>query len=328
MFQQHSRTCPRCQYERLADEKYCGNCGLALTGAEENHQTVGVHLAHGVDATMLASSRSSLYPALHRNLRRLLFSLVLFLIIVGTFILGINVGKGAIGILGIPSAQRVTTDTPNAQPIATAASLLTATSGQPVYQDMLNNSNNAVTVAANWDQNSQCFFTPDGYHIIQPLSGPLWLPPDLYLNLCRERRHAYGDLALTVDVNILKGGTAGVCLRLSADQADPSSGYCLEINAQGNAKIFFLAGRQGVTSPLLDWTMTQSLRRGYGGKNHLQLMARGGNLTFSANGKLLAQLSRDDNTSANPIGFLATAHKGNTEDTEIVFSNLKVYTLT
>src|SRR5207245_7083249 len=66
------------------------------------------------------------------------------------------------------------TATAQAQASATPGVIQTATAGQPIYQDALNNPNNSTTQAATWDgadgNNSHCKFQSDGYHVQQELA--------------------------------------------------------------------------------------------------------------------------------------------------------------
>lgn len=215
------------------------------------------------------------------------------------------------------SAIANVTATANAQAQATVGPLQTATAGTPNYQDALNNPNNPATVAANWDQNSQCTFASDGYHVTQPASLP-------YFNGCREQNKTYGNLALTVDVNLFSGHSGGVYFRLSTNLLGHYDGYLFEIDAQGNYKISYQQGTGN--NALKNWSPTPLLHRGNHVNNLLQLVARGSTLTFYVNSQFLTQIQDSYDTTANTIGFLASASQGG-DDAEVVYSNLKVYAL-
>ena len=106
---QSSKVCPRCKHEYRGDDKYCGNCGVTVTGSGDNNETVGTPDAHKIGGILPVSSPRSAYGIKHRNLRRALFFLVLFLIIGATFMLGIDVGKTAVVI---PPTPQVALPTP------------------------------------------------------------------------------------------------------------------------------------------------------------------------------------------------------------------------
>lgn len=209
------------------------------------------------------------------------------------------------------------TATANAQASATAGPIGTATSGKPAYQDALTNLNNPATQAANWDQDDQCFFSSDGYHMKQPASPA-------YFKGCREHNNTYGNLALSVNMALLSGHSGGVFFRLSTNFIGNYDGYLFEVDSQGNYKISW---EQGSTiTPLQDWQQTAALHAGYNTKNLLQLIARGSTFQFYANGHFLTEMQNAYYNQPATIGFLATSLPGGS-DAEVVYSDLKVYSL-
>ena len=212
------------------------------------------------------------------------------------------------------SAVANATGTANAQASATAGPLQTATAGTPDYQSSLKSGNDST---ANWDENNQCAFESDGYHILQPANGS-------YFKGCREQGKTYGDLELSVDVNIFSGHSGGVFFRLGTNLIGNYDGYLFEVDSQGDYKISYEQGT-GINI-LKDWSATSFLKSGYRVTNLLQLIARGNTFMFYANGKYLAQIQDNYYSAANTIGFLATASLGG-NDAEVVYSNLKVYAL-
>jgi serine/threonine protein kinase len=215
------------------------------------------------------------------------------------------------------SAIAGATATANAQASATVGPIQTATAGQPAYQDALNNPNNPATQNAGWDQDSQCTFASDGYHMTQPASIP-------YFKGCREQNNDYGNLALSVDVNIFSGHSGGVFFRLSTNFIGNYDGYLFEIDSQGHYKI---SREQGTSiTALKDWGLSPALHTGYHVTNLLQLIARGNTFMFYINGKYLTEVQNDYYSQPGEVGFLATSTAGGS-DAEVVYSNLKVYTL-
>jgi serine/threonine protein kinase len=215
------------------------------------------------------------------------------------------------------SAIAGATATANAQASATVGPIQTATAGQPAYQDALNNPNNPATQNAGWDQDSQCNFASDGYHMTQPASIP-------YFKGCREQNNNYGNLALSVDVNIFSGHSGGVFFRLSTNFIGNYDGYLFEIDSQGHYKI---SREQGTSiTALKDWGPSPALHTGYHVTNLLQLIARGSTFMFYVNGKYLTEVQNDYYSQPGEVGFLATSTSGGS-DAEVVYSNLKVYAL-
>lgn len=207
------------------------------------------------------------------------------------------------------------TATAQAQASATAGVIQTATAGQPVYQDQLNDPKNAATKSAQWDQNSNCAFRSDGYHVTQTTGL-------INLHGCRESANAFNNAAISVDMKILSGHSGGLFFRLSTDFLGNYSGYVFEVDSQGNYKLSTISS--GAVTPLAghDWTKTSALSQGLNVKNTLQVIMNGNTFLFYANGIFLAQVTDTTFGAAGDIGFLATA---TTTNADIVYNNLAVY---
>ncbi len=271
-----------------------------------------------------------LVPLVHRPVRRRRSQRAVFLTIIALFtllLLAVPVtytllnnsthSGGGTGQNTATSTLQTAQSAANAQASATVGPILTATSVQPTYQDALANANNPATQAANWDQDSQCFFASDGYHIKQPASLA-------YFKGCREQSNTYLNQALTVNVDLLSGNSGGVFWRLSTNLIGNYDGYLFEVDSQGRYKI---SQEQGATiTSLQDWTATAAIHAGYHTKNLLQLIARGDTFQFYANGHFLTQVQNSYYSQIGSIGFLATSVAGGS-DAEVVYSNLKVYGL-
>ncbi|MFL5586208.1 MAG: serine/threonine protein kinase [Ktedonobacteraceae bacterium] len=207
------------------------------------------------------------------------------------------------------------TATAQAQASATAGVIQTATAGQPVYQDLLNNPKNAATQAAQWDKNGNCGFQSDGYHVTQGTG---------FINLrgCRETGNTYKNATLSVDVNLLNGHSGGLFFRLGTDFLGNYSGYLFEVDSQGNYKISTISGGSPTALPGHDWTKTSALKQGYNVKNTLQVIMTDKSFLFYANGIYLTQVTDTTFSAAGDIGFLGTATSTNAD---VVYSNLTVY---
>ena len=207
------------------------------------------------------------------------------------------------------------TATAGAQARATAGVLQTATSGQPVYQDALNDATNADTVAAKWDQDTKCIFAPDGYHEKE----------DTNWHMCEEATNTYQNVAITVNVRILSGLTGGLLFRVSKDAIGEYSGYLFEINSIGQYRIAFFSQHLTVLSftYLKNWTTSPALQQGSAASNTLQVIARGVTLLFYANGVFLVPPETDSTYSSGDIAFYATSDGQTTAD--VVYSNINVY---
>jgi|GEM_PF-782893 len=205
------------------------------------------------------------------------------------------------------------TATAEAQASATAGVIQTATSGQPVYQDPLNNPNNQATVAAGWDQSSQCAFQTDGYHVTTGSN----------LQGCKEANNPYTNAAITVVMRIVNGQAGGVFFRMtSAPIFGFYNGYLFEVDGTGSYRVLS-SGNYNIGTPttLKDWTASSALHKG-ATANTLQLIMRGNNLSFYANGAFLVALS-DSGYSSGQVAFLARSD-GSTQ-ADVVYSNLYIY---
>ena len=75
----------------------------------------------------------------------------------------------------------------------------------------------AATQAAQWDQNSNCGFQSNGYHVTQT-------PGFINFRGCREAANTYKNATLSVDMNILSGHSGGLFFRLARSPA-PAWGW-------------------------------------------------------------------------------------------------------
>ncbi|GAC1383091.1 MAG: hypothetical protein NVS4B7_04840 [Ktedonobacteraceae bacterium] len=219
------------------------------------------------------------------------------------------------------SAIAQATATAQAKASATAGVIQTATTGKPVYQDVLNDATNPITQAEKWDgadgSNSHCVFQSNGYHVLQDLGL-------INFRGCRETANTYKNATLSVDMNILSGHSGGLFFRLSTDTFGNYAGYLLEVDSQGNYKISTVTGSATTALPDHDWTLSSALKTGNNVKNTLQVIMRDNTFLFYVNGIFLTQMTDTTYSSDGQIGFLATTE---TTKADIVYSNVKIYPL-
>ena len=205
------------------------------------------------------------------------------------------------------------TATAEAHASATAGVIQTATSGKLAYQDALNNATNANTVSAGWDQNGQCVFASDGYHVKESSN----------LHGCKESANSYRNAAITVDVRILSGQSGGLFFRITTNIFNEYAGYLFEIDSAGRYRISVSGNYSSSSTPLQDWTTASALKQGNAATNTLLVIAQDSNLMFYANGVFLVQLKNTNYNISGVVAFLARSD--GTTPTEVVYSNLKVY---
>jgi serine/threonine protein kinase len=206
------------------------------------------------------------------------------------------------------------TATAEAHASATAGVIQTATSGKPAYQDALNNATNANTANAGWDQNGQCVFASDGYHVKESSN----------LHGCKESANSYRNATITVDVRILSGQSGGLFFRINTDIFNEYYGYLFEIDSAGRYRISVSGNYSRGSTVLQGWTTASALKQGNAATNTLLVIAQDSNLMFYANGVFLVQLKNTTYTSG-VVAFLARSDGTSATPTEVVYSNLKVY---
>jgi hypothetical protein len=222
------------------------------------------------------------------------------------------------------------TATVQARATATVGAVQTVIAKSVAYSDPLNNPNNPDTVNALWDQNNNCNFLADGYHVT--------VNTDVLgtgqIKGCREKGKPYANMAVSVDMRIVSGHTGGVFFRVntSLTTLGAYSGYLFEVDSQGHYKISlsknFSTGAGNKT--LQEGNLTTGFKTGNNATNTLQVMARGSNLSFAINGVPILSPQgtgfRDATFAAGDIAFLATTSTGG-PNAEVVYSNLKVSVL-
>jgi hypothetical protein len=202
-------------------------------------------------------------------------------------------------------------------------------SGTPAYADALTSPSNPKTEYANWVQNTpnKCFFAQDGYHLqATGYSG------------CWESGYQFEDLALSVDVTLLSGTSAGVYCRFGIGLFGSYYGYLLGIDGGGN---YWIGGSDTVSQQP---QFSPAIKQGYHVKNTLEMIAQGTTFYFFVNGVFLTKLidtnptpapnsAAAPQTSSVPTPPPPQPYRGeiaffaNPAGTEAVFSNLKVYAL-
>jgi serine/threonine protein kinase len=215
------------------------------------------------------------------------------------------------------TARAQATATAQAQASATAGVIQTATSGTPTYQDGLNDSKNAATIAAAWDgvggSDPNCVFQSDGYHVIQDMPANQ--------HACHEQTNQYTSATVRVDMTILKGHSGGLFLRFRTTVFNSYRGYMFEIDTQGQYKVSIF----GQSTPLQDWKASPALNKGYNVINTLQVIMRGNVFNVYANGAFLTTIPDSDSSLSTGAIALFAFTSDTDPATEVVFKNLAVF---
>ncbi|SRR5579884_2881438 len=210
------------------------------------------------------------------------------------------------------------TATVQAQASATAGVIQTATAGNATYTDTLNNANATATRQANWDQNNNCTFQSDGYHVsAKKMFGKGQIKG------CMESGYSYSNVTISVDMTMLGGHAGGVFFRVGTDLFRNYSGYLFALDSQGNYTFSRSSNFSSGDVPLKEGTVASGFKAGYNVKNTLQIIANGNSLSFYVNGVFLDK-EQDTTFTSGDIAFFASA-TDNSSDADIAYSNLRVF---
>jgi eukaryotic-like serine/threonine-protein kinase len=299
-----------------------------LSGYDEQthvHSYQGTHVAREAPSHVgypaqseIPSSRPSSSRARGRVLTTL--ALVALLAVLGPMVYVLLSGQyqannvGTIGGVATPNL----TATARAQASATAGVLQTATAGPVVYQDALTMPDSNATQNERWNQNANCTFQQDGYHVTTFQVLPKAVAD------CRESSTRYTNMTVSVDMRILRGQSGGLLFYINSRVID-NAGYFFEVDTQGNYMISRSQDFEtGLTNVVMQGrTYSAALKTGTGASNTLQVIARNGTLLFYINGTFVSQ-QQDSTFTAGYLGFGAAAAKVG-QSADIVYTNITIY---
>lgn len=211
-----------------------------------------------------------------------------------------------------------------AQATATAAVQLTGTarinatatalnpythSGTLVLSDPLSDNSKGV----NWAQDPvNCGFTGGAYHVKAP--------DPRYFDDCLANTTSYSNFAFEVQMQIVQGDGGGVLFR-DQDTAQAYRNYALDVYQDGSYNLNMYTGSN---NPTLASGSSAAIKQGLNQVNLIAVIAQGSTMTVYANHQQIASVT-DNSLSNGRIGFEANPRNGH--PTEIIFSNVKVWTL-
>jgi hypothetical protein len=224
------------------------------------------------------------------------------------------------GIKGVISATNVTPITP--QVTATAQANVTATpaaenpythSGRLVLSDPLRDN----SLGNGWNERSysfgRCQFTGGAYHVID-------LDPNAGIHCAAGQD--FSNFTFEVQMTITKGDNGGVVFRLDSVH---HTRYVFFVGQDGT---YELARSQGTTEEqdLFHTISSSAIHRGLGQTNVIAVVAEGSQITLYVNRQLVARAT-DNTYTHGRIALLAAAYATSGQQTEVVYSNAKVWTL-
>jgi serine/threonine protein kinase len=183
--------------------------------------------------------------------------------------------------------------------------------GNILYSDPMTNPGNGWV-----DDGSQCFFSPQGYHVQTPSAHvAAW---------CYSSIQSFSNVVLTAQAQLLRGDTCGLVFRLSATSRQF---YVLEINKQGEYRFVRASGNNPLNwLILIDWTPSNAILKGYNQTNTFLIVATGSHFSFYINKQLIVSSYSDTSGSAYTSGLMGFLVGGDTAGgTEAIFSNMWVF---
>ncbi len=213
------------------------------------------------------------------------------------------------------------TVTAQAHATATAGVISTAIGGTPSYQDPMNNDNNPQTVQEQWQEDSHCGFTNQGYQIVR---GTSFFGAGL-LQGCIEAGARYSNMAFSVDMMFVSGHSGGIFFRVVPRALGAYAGYLFEVDGTGRYKLSKSSNfSTGAGDAILqDWTPSAAIKAG--AKNTLQFIASGNTFMLYANGVYLTTVTDTANTFTYGYIALFTSTADNGPDASVFYSNLSIY---
>ena len=131
----------------------------------------------------------------------------------------------------------------------------------------------------------------------------------------------FSNFAFEVQMTIIKGDNGGVDFRLDSTQ---NTKYIFFVGTDGS---FALDRGQGLINQVLfNSTSSSAIHSGLGQTNIIAVVAQGSKITLYINGKLVASVT-DNTYTHGQIALLAAPYRTNGHQTEVAYSNAKVWSL-
>ncbi|HEX6485003.1 MAG TPA: protein kinase [Ktedonobacteraceae bacterium] len=166
------------------------------------------------------------------------------------------------------------------------------------------------------DDGSQCFFSPQGYHVQTPSPHvAAW---------CYSGIQSFSNVVLTAQAQLLRGDTCGLVFRLSPRSRQF---YVLEINNRGDYRFLRASGNNPLNwLTLIDWTPSNAILKGYNQTNTFLIVATASHFSFYINKQLIVSSYSDASGSSYASGLIGFLVGGDSAGgTEAVFSNVWVF---
>ncbi len=208
----------------------------------------------------------------------------------------------------------ITKANPTAIAATATASVITAnpnpysSGGRLILYDPLKNNNNDLK----WQEDGNCTFKNDGYHVNQRLAG--------WFTLCATRSAGFNNFAFEVVMKILTGDGGGVLFHADTTYGKYSA-YTLFILVNGQYSLNLY--KNGGYAKTLASGVSSAINRGLNQTNLVAVVTRSNITTVYVNHQQIANIS-DDTYSQGQIGFIADAASN---PADVAYTSAKIWAL-
>jgi serine/threonine protein kinase len=187
------------------------------------------------------------------------------------------------------------------------------THGTPALDDPLrdNSKGNSWKVGTSADGAGTCAFTGGAYHVSQLI---------YVVHYCTARP-SFSNFIFEVQMKIIKGDAGGVIFRANTLG---NYFYVFAVNQYGVYQVFLRAGYDGVLT--MAGGASLAIKRGLNQTNLISVIAQGRTIGLYVNHQLIDSVN-DNTYSSGQIGVIAYPYGNSGNPTEVVYSNVKVWTI-
>jgi hypothetical protein len=170
------------------------------------------------------------------------------------------------------------------------------------------------TLAGNWGQASASLSVAGGKLVIKPATNQIYRA--FYLG------NLYSDADICVDTTVTAGGPKLQYTYAVVDfwAVDTSNFYEMEVSSQGTFNLYRIAAGRWIS--LVPWTPNAALKKGLNQTNSLEVVTKGTQMTFLANGTQLESLNGQPPQGGGELALGANA--GPAHPAAWQFGNFKV----
>jgi serine/threonine protein kinase len=179
--------------------------------------------------------------------------------------------------------------------------------GRLILNGLLKNNNDLI-----WQEDSNCSFKNDGYHVNQQLTG--------WFTLCATRAASFSNFAFEVVMKIITGDGGGITFRADTTYSKYSA-YTLFIRQDGH--YFLNLYQEGRYVKTLTSNLSSTINQGLNQTNLIAVVAKGNTITVYVNHQQIADIN-DDAYSQGQNGFIADAASNSAD---VVYTSAKIWAL-